>query len=426
MYINRKRFIISIFLISFLVRILFGIYYFNENGTADWVDDWDYIQFAGQLIENNYFPLESEKIDAHAGPGYPLLVAFNFQLFGYNNYYALIILNAVLSALITILIYFIGKTAFSEKVAILASIWSIFYISFIRYVPRIIKENLNVFLFTLILLLFIHLIMEKRNKKSSIIWFSILFSYLIHVDERFFIYFPIFLLMGYIYKIKTSNLLYFFLIVILLMIPWSIRNYYTYNQIVILTERTTKFTYKIFGYDSPIHTSERNQADVVKLYESIADSLINGKEIKSEIRRVDDLKRGIELGYIPHTFTRHERWWAEFKEFWRPFRFSGGYVDFGYRFEGPRWSLKHNLAIGLTYGILLPFFLFGLYYIFYNKNKYGFLFLILIFSHTLVHVVLAHARNRYRIPIDPLIILISFYGLITFWEKLKQKYLKYE
>ena len=138
-----------------------------------------------------------------------------------------------------------------------------------------------------------------------------------------------------------------------------------------------------------------------------------GKIVKSTGSRIKGIKRGILLGYIPHKFNTLERYWAEFKEFWRPVRFTAGYVGSGFRFEGPSWSLAHNLSLGVTYGLLLPFFLIGSFFIIKYKNKYGIFFLILISTHTFLHVVLMWVRNRYRIPIDALVILIAFYGLYS-------------
>ncbi|MBT6994546.1 MAG: hypothetical protein HN952_06275, partial [Candidatus Cloacimonetes bacterium] len=243
-----------------------------------------------------------------------------------------------------------------------------------------------------------------------------LFSLLIHMDERFFIYFPVLVICFLFFdKLNWKNgfrkAIIFCFTVILLMIPWLIRNYQVYEKPVIITERTSSFTDKIFDYHEKINAPSKAMKVPLQLYEAVTDSILSEKTVRSSGSRIKGIKRGISLGYTPHKFSASERYWAEFKEFWRPVRFTAGYVGRGFRFEGPSWSLAHNLSLGLTYGILLPFFLLGCFFIIKYKNKYGIFFIILIITHTFLHVVLMWVRNRYRIPIDALIIIIAFYGL---------------
>jgi hypothetical protein len=202
------------------------------------------------------------------------------------------------------------------------------------------------------------------------------------------------------------------------MIPWLVRNFNVHDRPVILTTRTAWFTDKIFGYKK-LGYLETIRKKNLELWEEATRLLKEGKEVPFEVRHLKGLKRAIKLGYIPHKYSIFEKWVAEFKEFWRPFRFTGGFVGDGYRFEGPSWSLRHNLSVGLTYGLLLPLFLIGIYFIFKAKNIYGIFILILIASHTFIHVVLTFVRNRYRIPIDAFIIVIAFFGLQQLYLTLK-------
>jgi 4-amino-4-deoxy-L-arabinose transferase-like glycosyltransferase len=426
--IEIKKILLIIFIVSLIIRISYGFIIYNKNHTSKFVDDWQYITYAKHIINQGIFVPDIERLNQDIfvqdelsvgeasilGPGFPLIAATTFLFFG-ESFLPIIFLNALVSSILCLLIFYLGKELFNETVGLIASTWSIFYVLYIKYTPRVLKENWLFFLFALCILLFLKATKKKQIKTNFFI-FSLVYAFLIHMDERFFTYLPI-LCIGFIFLDTSSRknglkkAFLFFTIVLVTMIPWLIRNFKVYNRPVILTERTTKFTDQLFGYTKK--TKEKSLKEKVKITQlKEATRLIReGKEVPFYVPRLENLKKAVKLGYIPHPYNRLERWYAEFKELWRPVRFSGGFVGNGYRFEGPAWSLKHNLSVGITYGLLLPFFILGMVSILRNKNKKGIFIIILIVIHTIIHVVMAHARNRYRIPVDSLIITTAFFGL---------------
>jgi 4-amino-4-deoxy-L-arabinose transferase-like glycosyltransferase len=417
-----KKLLSIIFIIALIIRVVYGLVMFNYQGTSIWDDAWDYIGFAENILSQGIFVPDVSRISALSGPGFPAILAIMFLIFG-KTYIPIIILNALVSSFLCILIYFLGKEIFNHTVGILASVWSIFYVLFIRYIPQVLKENWVSFLFVLIiLLLFKNFKRDKINLRLFL--FSLLFTFFIHLDERFLVYFFIFplgltFLDSFSWKLGLKKAVIFVVLVILFMVPWLIRNYHVYGRVVILTERTAWITDKYFGYKTEAHKLRRKRSEDLERYDRITKSLLAGEDVDHDIKYMDTLKKAIKLGYIPHRYNKMERWWAEFKEFWRSFRFKGGFVGHGYRFEGPSWSLKHNLSLILTYGILLPFFLIGIFFVVKGKEKYGMFVLCIIIMHTIIHVFMAHVRNRYRIPIDAFIIILAFYGLQQLFWKFK-------
>jgi len=402
---------------------------YNLQGITEFRDDWDYISYGKQINEQGIWLEDTGKLkDARIGPGFPLIIAALFRIFG-ENYYAIFILNALISSLIPLVIYFLGKQVFSRKTALLSALWGVIYILHIHYVNAVLKEIWLAFLLPLLIYLFI-----LEVKKDKINWLSlllsVLYAFLIHMDERYFTYFPVFAISFFVLdndywgkRLKKAAL--FVIIVLILMIPWLVRNYQIYGRIVILTERTTRFTDKIFGYKEEVEERKREKAELTSYLKAKRDSILLGKEVDEEIKGnwIRKMKKAIAKRDVPHEFNTAERWWAELKEFWRPIRLRGSYVGNGLRYEPP-YTLKHNLGEGLTYGILLPFFLIGCYFVIKRKNKYGIFFIVIIFAQTFIHVVLAHVRNRYRIPVDSLIILISFYGITKLINKIKKDKVK--
>ena len=105
---------------------------------------------------------------------------------------------------------------------------------------------------------------------------------------------------------------------------------------------------------------------------------------------------------------------------WRPARFKADYFPFpDARFQG-RWSFRHNVLGILFYGILLPFMFFGVYYLIKQKNRAWIFLSFPIIIQTLLHI-LQFGRNRYRIPIDAFIIILSVYAMYYSYEIIKNK-----
>jgi hypothetical protein len=420
-----RKLIILLFVLSFLVRLSYGIYYFLKYGSSNFSDDWAYIKYAEEMLKQGAFvPDISGLTQTKAGitPFYPFVIYLSFKAFGIY-YLPLVILNAVFSSSITILIYYIGLYSFNNTVGVLSSAWSILYINYIRWVPNLLKENLVQFLFALlIMLLLIYLLRNHGYIILTII--SIVFTVLIHTDERYIIYYfvlsaVLFLTRRITLKHKVLSFIFLNAIIVALMLPWLIRNYEVYHRPVILSERTAFITDKLLGYKNENYFSQEIQLSVATL-----DSIVKGQPI-DDMTMYNIIQRGISYGSYPKRFTIAEKMYTDFKELWRPFRFSNMWVSEGFRPEG-KWSMSHNLSLILSYGILLPFFLSGIYYSIKTRNVTWPVMLSIVLLHTIIHITFILSQNRYRIPIDVIIIVTAFYGLKSIYEnyRFKRKIIK--
>ena len=404
---------------------------YSNNGTSKFVDDWDYISYANNILSQGIWVPDISKLYSNSHlvcPGFPLILASLFYIFG-EHYLVVILFNALLSTIVVILIFFLGQEIFNRRIGMSAAVLATFYILFFKYIPTVTKEVLILFFFLLTVLLVI-----KETKRSQITKWSLFpiisYAFFIHVDERYFSYFPIFILSfifldNFSYKngIKKASL--FFFIVCMLMVPWLIRNYIVYdNRVVILTENTSRFTDKILGYDPLLsyYGKKKKKYAQFKWDESWIDDILSGKEIPGlKGKRLRRLKPGLQKGYIPHKFNTFEKLKSNFIELWKPVQLKAGYKGSGFHFNDGPWSLKHNMTVGLSYGLLLPFFLLGSFFlIFRYRNKYGVFLLVIISIHTLIHILIS-GKERYRIPIDPFIILIALYGIDHLYLQFKSK-----
>ena len=403
-----------------MIRLIYGIIYYLKSGTSGFADDWAYIKFAEEMLGQGIFVNDISGLTQTKSaitPFYPFIIYLSFKIFGII-YLPLIIFNAFLSALVTYIIYYIGKYSFNETVGILSSFWTIFYVNSIRWVPNLLKESLIQFLFALLIL--IVLVYVTRNSGYFVLTLlSIVFVLLIHTDERYIIYsVPIALLVviikGPSLRQRLLSLVYLNVIILALMTPWLVRNYTVYKRPIVLSERTAIITDKLFGY-----ANDNYFAQEIHVSEATLDSISKGMPI-SDMTMYSIIQRGLSYGIYPRKYSLAEKMFVDFKEFWRPFRFSDMWVSEGFRPEG-KWSLSHNISLILTYGILLPFMLIGIYESIKKKNYLSYIMLIVILLHTFMHITVVLSQNRYRIPIDILVIVFAFYGITEMFNKIRIK-----
>lgn len=441
---DSKNIILLIFIVSFLIRLIFSIFFMINRGILYETDASDYIQFAkcvlnqGWIVKNNLSLLGGEVV----GPGYPYLIALNYIFFGTEQYYFLILLQSLFAAFTVVIIYKIALIFSNRKVAFLSAIWLSVYALYIWYTPLILKETLVFFLFSFSILLVIRIKSKSKSFTNEILFLVIVYSYLIHTDERYLIYLPLFIIYILLplkyFKDRIFTVLFFLAGIALLMTPWLYRNYLVYQRPVLLTIRTTEITDRLFGYE-PLWSRDksynyntkqyqiRTESDWnISYYKSIVDSLQAGQQIKSteeDVFGLNNIKNQVKLGNIPYPFNKARRFWSYFKAFWRPFNFKGNFYGNGYRYEAP-WSLRLNLVSIFQYGILIPFFLYGIYVVFRNKNQTGIFLVIIIMIHSFIHTFLLWGLTRYRLPIDGLIIIIAFIGMSELYERFKYSKVK--
>lgn len=415
---SENRIALVLFIFAFFLRVAYSLFAYDNNVMASFSDDNAYKHFGEQVVKQGFFVPDLNALGSYAGvvgPGIGWITGLVFLVFG-ADWLPLFIVNSLTGAFSCIILYFIGKDLYNRKIAILSAIYLSIYFPIIRFIPTAGKEVWMTFLFLATVLLFLKIVKEKKIS-LKLVFLGFIFVFLIHLDERFLFYAPV-LFFGLIFsgernihlRYKKAGL--FSLFVILLMIPWLIRNYYVYDRIVLISVRTNPFTEKILGYESKkLYDDDYSSLSYISAgrIDSVKSGLVNTFE-NGELIHPNQIK-AMQKGRIPHPFTKGETMWASFKGFWRPFILNDGmYYHNGYRFVS--WSFKHNLTVIIFFSWLLLFIPFGLWVLF-KTNKIGFITIVsIIIIYTIIHVVFVpFTDERYRIPIEPYLILTAIAGM---------------
>lgn len=409
--------VFHIFLISLLVRIAYLVLTYTPKSYQSLSDDLAYMNLAVNMVKHGLFILHTEELCLTAkivGPGIGWLIFPVIYAFG-ENWLALFIYTAFISSFIPAFIYLLAKTIYTHRIAVFAAFWGIVYILFLKYTLTAGKD----IWMTLLLLISIYISVKQINKTKyifQVILLSFIVSLLIHLDERYIFFIPLFFIFLLLYGSKKRNIkliksFFFGFLVLVFMAPWLIRNYSIHKKIILISLRTAHYSDKILGYEKieyfPSHDGRwyisPSQIDSIK-----NNSIKSYIEKKLLPQHVEAIKKGI----VPHKFTNFETCFSSFINFWEPVDFCYSYYQTGYRFDG-KWSLKHNLSSAFFYGIMLIFSIIG-FYLLYKKQKIiiGYI-LSFILIYTLLHTfMIPFTTYRYRLPLDPYIIIAGSYGII--------------
>jgi len=197
--ILNKKIVILLFIITFLIRLVIGLYNYKNEVWNNFRDDIGRQRFANSIIVNGFVPEVDNysTIESIIAPVIPVILAIKTRFFG-ESWLPIFILNAFLGAISCLLIYYIASHFFTKKIAFLAFAWASLYPNFIRYIGTAGSEPWIVFLFALVFLFVIKSI-DAKKINYHLIFYSLFFTLLFHTDERYISYcllFTLFLFIG--------------------------------------------------------------------------------------------------------------------------------------------------------------------------------------------------------------------------------------
>lgn len=356
-----------------------------------------------------------------AGPLLPWMNALTMLVAG-KNYLGLYLVTAVASSLVTLYTYKLSRLIFEKGISILAGAWSAFYIFYFYYTPAPGKDIWMAFFMVFLLYMMLKLFRKKEFSYSGFAVLTIMYVLSFHLDERYFVFFPflfLYILISeteFFKKFRIIKASLFALLVIILMIPWTVRNCRTHGRIVLISTRTEVFTDRIFGYEPGEHFLD----DAIKtdgeyfIRDYQIDSVKNGlKTITDGGRKISsEMVQAIKDGNLPAPLTGIRASVSRLVTMFEPFQLKGRYERTGYFYY--KKSLKHNVATFLFYGVMFLFSIPGFYFM-YKKDKHtALLFISVIIIYALIHALAIPYTNwRYRLPLDALFIITGSCGIIN-------------
>ena len=409
--------LVSLFLLALIPRLSFV--YVSRNATLTY-DEADYDMLARNLALGNGYVYSDQKDQnvpvTFRPPGYPFFMSLLYRCFdGLGPYYyhsnkpavfAMRIVQAFLGATVPLLVYFLALHLFSRRTAFIAGLIMALYTTFIFFTAALMTENL--FIPTLLLALLLLLKTEGKHPIRFCVAGALVLGYAIHIRPELVYFLPFLLIWFYLStRNKHQTLIRWALvagIVVVMVTPWSVRNYRLLNQFVFLDVRT--------GYN--LYIGYHDGADgsfSINAAKTLVKDLPQDRTGKWEmIRQTWGTEQAVKfikehpwraIGLLPLKFLHF--WDLDKREYL--FAYSYGYI-------GHLPSVLLALVLGL---VMLPFafvVLGGIVGVTFTRPIPSgvWLFLLLILFYTTGYTLL-FGEPRFHMPLTPLIAILAAQGL---------------
>jgi 4-amino-4-deoxy-L-arabinose transferase-like glycosyltransferase len=334
---------------------------------------------------------------AHWSFLYPLYLAGIYRLIGYHPLGARLFQGIVGGALMCLFIYLIGRRIVSERVALLGAGLAAVYGYFIYYSVALMTETFFIVMVLLSLLVSLQLKDEPSLARWILLGLSLGVATLIR--QTILLFAPV-LFVWLFWELKGRIRLWHFVVslgmIVLLITPWTMRNYHVYRQFLPLNSNAG---YALYASNHPhLGTDWRNESIVVPVPEELAGQ--NEAAINHAL-----LRKGI--GFVLEDPGRY-LWLIldkalEYFQFW----------------PSSQSSSVSNLVRVLSFGLYMPFMLLGLLLSLSHWRNYIPLYLFAT-VYTGIHLI-SWPSIRYRLPVDAVLMLFAGLAVLTPVRRLRIK-----
>lgn len=419
----------AIFFIALTIRLVFistleDGYYF--------ADSWRFERAADHLVEHGSFPKNYGR-----APGYPVFLAGAYASVG-EEILATRILQSVLSAIIALIITFIGFRTGGYWPGVFAGFfWSNYplaiFVSSTIYPATLITTILAAGVMALLL----------GVRRAGSLPFILLAGFIFGLGAltKPIVLATITMVSLWIWVVRDTRRftlsIAFALASIMTLVPWTVRNYEVHGRLVPIEAR---------GISDVAPWAEDRKAQVAEFKRKLAATAALtkdfGEEENEKIRLALEGKLRVDsmaAQEAPTTFEKAQsmafrmakRFPKEFLSFFELYPRRVGFLDQSMR-DRDRADKNPKLVKEIPFGtkvvmgtnafavvFLYLFAAFGIRAMWLSKRarRYLSLYLILIFSFAAGYAT-TWGKIRYRIPVDPYIMLLSAWGLFSVWSAL--------
>ena len=390
--LTEKSFLIGLFSVAFLVRLAFVL---KLNAQPISGDSYDWMMVASDILSGKGFG------DTWRPPGYSVYLAAIMFVFG-KSLLTFKFMNVVLGSITCVLIYQVGKKVFSWQVGRIASVLVCFYPYLIAYTGDILSETFMTFMLALSLLLI--LICNENPSAKNIILTGIVLGLTTLTKSTVLPFFGLacLWLMWRTKNIKAGLILG--VLTLLTVSPWTIRNYFYYGKFIPIS--TAGRSFYLACCDGAMFLESAGEVDRPQTAEMSSPAI---PEEYGEILKLPRMEQ-------EEIFTRKAKEWLKNNEDKQLYLLKARFLHFWrlYPMMAYKWQ---KLAAKLTAGIYIPLGIIGIFwsYKYFRKTS---LLLMLFAVYTLVHIMFVVVM-RYRIPIDPYMIIFASFTIHRVYMLLK-------
>lgn len=410
-------FIFIILLIAIALRVAYLIDYMNSDiyPMLGYSDSYSYFLWAKDILSGDFWGNKAFM----KWPLYAYFLSFLFKLFK-NNVTAVYLFQYLLGAVNCVLVYFIAKIIFNERVGRIAALVCAWCGLFIFYDSLLIYTNLSLFLNSL-LFLFILGIKDKPDN-NKLFWVGIFLGVCVITQASI----ALFGILAIIWVLKKQNtgwrkLSYKFLFFLfglgIIVGSVALKNFLAEKDFVLISGN---MGFNFYSGNNPEASGTffcpaniaLNQEDMFRDSRIIANAE-TGRSLKTSevsgfwfnkaftfIRKEPEKWLGLLFRKINYVFSS--------KEFIH---------DLEYNFLSEKIRIFKIMFMDLRF--ILPFSLMGAFLAFRRFPQSALLYIILIAFA--LSISLFFVTARYRLSLVPYLAIFAAFGLLSIWDTLKER-----
>lgn len=377
-FLNWKTFLVFNILI-FSIKILFSEYH---DFTASFFEDW---RIAKNIALHDLYSMDLKYgSSAYKLPVYPLFLSFFIKLFGSVKAVKFIIITQhIFYFFIPVLIIKIFENFKIQIAGFLSAYFFIFSPSYFYYSNILEATNLFILLFAAWIYLYSEF-WTKRMSLRKIITFSVMTALVALTQVVAIPLMVLMILLLYFYKkLSIKNITAVFFIAMICYSPWVIRNYLTFDKLIVSKSPVWQNVY--LGYVSEYQILPDNNFMTKQDEKTIDDEIAVNNEFAGEHIYKKEVHKIIEADQ-----------WAPLKK--------GTNNLISLWFVPKRYFDDNGLSIFIgrkCYVVLINILLFLSLIFFFKNNRHFFLFICVLFLGFTFPYLVGHAANiRFKLDFE--------------------------
>jgi 4-amino-4-deoxy-L-arabinose transferase-like glycosyltransferase len=413
--------LLAIILLALLLRLVVAVYL---GGDLEGVqqeraqDQVSYHALAQSLLAGRGYSFQQDywypgftragEQTAHWSFLYPLYLAGVYTVFGHSPVAARVVQVIIIAILNSWLLYRLGRRLAGEPAGLLSAALGAVYAYFIYYDATLMTEAF----FTLGVLAIFDLSLElagirgpgggavSGRRLSLWLLLGVVIGLTALLRQTILLFLPVWLAWVYwagIKQIRWYGPLVSIGMVLVCILPWTLRNYTLYGEILLLNSNSG---FALFSANHPYHGTQFIQDYAAPLPDDLVALGLNEAQWNAALTQ-----RGLEFiladpqRYLLLSLDRI------------PIFFNAWF--------SPESRLASNLMRVLSFGLYLPFFVYGMVLSFRQARRFSLVYLFaLVFSA--MHILI-WASVRYRLPIDAVMMPLAALAVLDLARRLGER-----
>ncbi len=415
---KEKLFLICLFFLAFILRLIYLLqvrsnpYFLSPTTDALYHDMWARSLAQGHWIGNKVF---------FRAPFYPYLLGLVYVIFG-HNYLIPRLIQHLLGSASCILVYFLAKELFDQRVAKLAGLGAALYGIFFYFEDQLLLDSFLIFFDVLLILSLLKAKDHPNFLRWSLCGAILGLSAITRPNILFFIPFVwLWIFVVYIKERRLKQILTWGSVFLagstLMILPVTLRNYLVEKDFVLIASQGGINFFignnrNADGMSAFVFKEDWQYRDIKHTAQKEAGRTLRPSEISSFY-----YKKGIRF-LLEEPERAFKLWVKKLYLFWNKFEVSCNQnIYFFKRYS----SLFGILPVGFWF--VAPLGLTGMILSMMkrtnkaNTRRCILLPVLFVFSYMLT-VVMFFVTARLRLPVIPFLIIFSAFALVWFWEKL--------